>query len=347
MNSIISLTLRDVLEILNLFRKSSSIYYSLNNFIHGFFGILGGVFLLEGKLNGFDSTVKLIFFGRKSLVGDLKVFFDDSLILDRVSFLEILKKIISNKEYLYKTFDFLVVQKNFNIFQSGNYYLIQTILEMCLESQSPFEDYLMKSISKRKRNNIRRALKNDFNCRISHNEDDLKAFYYDYLVPYSNNIFQENSSLPSFQLFSQKFRQSRLLILEENKKILGISYLLLSKSKESLRIWRQALPDYVYNDKKLKGEVTLFLDSKSIEYAIAEGFKKVSFGKSACLKENLGFWNKKSWGCKPEFDNNYPFCYLAPISETAVDIMKESPLIHFNKDDLKKKLEESSSIAVS
>lgn len=201
--------------------------------------------------------------------------------------------------------------------------LFQGLLDLEIEGGETFEHYLTHSISKKKRNNVRRAMKRPFTMRVSTSAKDLGYFYSQLLVPSTYTLHGERSYLPSLKDFQSSLPKGLMLICEWNGEPVVINYLLVKGKEKRARLWRQGVAQWVLADPKLRTEATTFIDAHTIEYCLAHGYRSISFGKSACLRVNGGYWNKLSWGCEPKIDNYYPFCYLYTVTPTMSKVCQE------------------------
>lgn len=277
--------------------------------------VSGGGIIFDGEPLAGGERLSILFIGTKAVQADIELWFKGqpkvtAIPLDEVS------PLIAGKEV-----DGVIAEDSFfadhlygdalRAYQ-GRYF--QSLVDLEIHCRSDFETFLSQQIGKRKRKNIRRALKMPMNFRVSTSFKDLKTMYEKLLVPSTKDRHGVRSHLPSLADFSYSMSSPLMHIAERAGVPLVVSFMLIDRKLGRARLWRQGLSDEVRGDRKLHSEATTYCDAMTIKYCLERGFQVISFGKSACLEADGGYWNKSSWGCEPQIDNYYPFCYLYSLT---------------------------------
>lgn len=294
----------------------------------------GGTILAGEPLAGGD-RVSILFVGTKPVLADLQLWFKGEPEQTAVA-LDSVNDVIARKDV-----DGVVLEDSFfadHLYsdvlrgREGRYF--QSLVDLEIRCSTDFETFLSEQIGKRKRKHIRRALKLPMTFRVSRSLADLACFYEEILVPSTKDRHGERSHLPSLTDFSYGMSAPLMHICEQAGKPLVVNFMLMDKKTGRARLWRQGLAGEVREDRKLKTDATMFCDAGTIKYCFEQGYQVVSFGKSACLEADGGFWNKSSWGCEPQIDNYYPFCYLyclTPAMTTASQEMGFTDVLAINQ----------------
>lgn len=284
---------------------------------------LGGT-LLEGLPLAGGDRVALLFIGTDHVLRDIRLWFKEEPRATAIPSDEI-HAMITNQDI-----DGVIVENSFfadhkyrEVLSPYDASRFQSLVDLEIHWDKGFEALLTDKLGKRKRKNIRRMMKMPFTFRVSTSPKDLSYLYEEILVPSTKDQHGERSHLPSLRDFSQGMVSPLMHICESFGQPQVVNFMLLEHEAGRARLWRQGLAAEVRSDRKLRSEATIFCDAHTIEYCLNEGFQVVSFGKSACLEADGGYWNKASWGCNPQIDNYYPFCYLYSLTPTMMTVCTE------------------------
>lgn len=286
--------------------------------------LINGGYLLKGRYseNG-GKPLTLLYFGSDGIRHDFSYWFDDNLQTDQVSLAQASSAVERHEV------DGVVVERS----RAAEYFfwpriakalkdprfkdegtVVQSLVDLWVTCPGTFEDYLKDSVSKRKRNNIRRALKQPFHVRLSTEAKDIADMYERLLVPSTISIHGSSSHIPPLQEFVRQLPRLQVQICERDGTPLVANFVVRSRREGLSRLWRQGLSLEVMADKRLRSEAAAFADAQTIKHSIEEGLPSVSFGKSPCLSADGGFRSKLTWGCQPQIDKTYPLCYLYGLS---------------------------------
>lgn len=203
---------------------------------------------------------------------------------------------------------------------SGTSKLFQSLLDMNITCKGGFDHYLYSHLKKRRRNTIHRALKQPFAFRVSTDKSELEHLYQNLFKPSTLKIHGVRSHLPPLDVFRRALARGELHICEQDGAALVANLVLINRMDAKARLWRQGIDLQLLENPKLRSEATTFTDANTIKYCLENRIPRISFGKSVCLTEDGGFRNKAHWGCLPEIDKFYPFCYLYSLTPTMAEV---------------------------
>lgn len=286
--------------------------------------LINGGYLLNGKYS--ESRAKhltLLYFGSDNIRNDFATWFQDDFQAEPIAVAQACSALERDE------IDGIVVERS----RSAEYYflpriakalkypnlvgggsVLQSLVDLQVNCEGSFEDYLSNTINKRKRNNIRRSLRQPFQLRRSCEASDVADMYERLLVPSTISLHGSSSHIPPLREFVRQLPNLEVQISERDGVPLVANFVVRSRREGLSRLWRQGLSLEVLADKRLRSEAASFADALTIKHSIEDGLPTISFGMSPCISSYGGFKSKLGWGCQPQIDKNYPLCYLYGLS---------------------------------
>lgn len=187
----------------------------------------------------------------------------------------------------------------------ADHFVFRAFVDEAVSFSNDLEAWIGAFVGRDMRRKLKRATERGFEILKGGNKD-LARFHETLLVPFSRYFHGEDAHIPSIKALQQLLLKGELLLARDSSgnELGGI---VVMKSRASgVRFLRTGIALGVLNEPKLRDDLTAFLYSTFVSWAIAMGARKGSFGLSPAAATDGLVYFKSRWGSNPVSANRCP-----------------------------------------
>lgn len=212
--------------------------------------------------------------------------------------------------------------------------VVATWVDSVSEPGRDYEQYLANQVAASTRRYVKKVRSSDFRIVVSSARSDYEFFYHEMQLPLVNSRYGDGVDMASLEAFvrwnGRSFATETIFLERAGERIAGMG-LLVPRLYGSMRVWAYGALPKVIEDKALRRDFTLALNSYAFERACCEGVK-ISLGNCRPFMDDGVLLYKRHWGCRPALSRGMVrFCVsIRPDRRHAV--LSRAPLLHFGRD---------------